>query len=70
MSKKVYIALAQALAAERPIGDYTQYEWMDQTIGQWLADCKAIADTLAEHNTRFDHTRFLSACGYPIHTLV
>jgi hypothetical protein len=56
MSRKHYVALAAALASNRPL------EGQPQAVEQWTTDCKRIADALASDNPRFDRDRFIGAC--------
>jgi hypothetical protein len=57
MSRKHFIALAQALASERPAD-----HWDANKRAQWDLDCAAIARTCAYFNPNFNTTRFLLAC--------
>lgn len=50
MTKKHYIALADALRRTRPSNM--------RHIGQWRADCIAVADTCAAHNPNFNRERW------------
>lgn len=64
MSKKDYELVAKALYLARPSGS-------DQTAPiykQWLTDCYSVAANLISTNPRFDHHRFLEACGYYLNT--
>jgi hypothetical protein len=54
MTKKHFIALADALRAEKP-GD----NWDPNKRVQWDLDVKAIANFCAEQNPRFDRERWL-----------
>ena len=54
MSKKHFIALANALRREKP-----QAGWDPNKMVQWELDVKAIADTCAASNPRFDRKRWL-----------
>jgi hypothetical protein len=58
MSRKHFRALADALKAEKP-GD----NWNPNKRVQWELDVKAIANTCAMFNCRFNRSRFLTACG-------
>ena len=54
MSKQDFIALADALRAEKP-GD----NWNPNKHVQWELDCKAIADVCARSNSRFKRDRWM-----------
>lgn len=56
MTKKHYIAIANALNAQVPIDD-------DSLIRFHAHICLALADVFAQDNPRFDRTIFLIACG-------
>jgi hypothetical protein len=56
MSKKHFIALAQALSFERPSKDDTLL-WP-----QWKIDVLAVSDVCAHFNPAFDRGRFIAAC--------
>ena len=58
MTKKDYIAFADALKRERPAD-----HWDANKHVQWNLDVRAIAAVLARDNARFDRERFLTACG-------
>lgn len=58
MSRKHFKALADALKDEKP-GD----NWNPNKRVQWEIDVKAIANTCARFNDRFNSSRFLAACG-------
>jgi hypothetical protein len=58
MSRKHFIALAAALKAEKPGGN-----WCANKHVQWALDVKAIANTCARFNNNFKRERFLTACG-------
>lgn len=53
MTRKDYIAIAEALAKTRPNPVTTPVQWY-----QWEADRAAIADVLAADNSRFNRQRF------------
>jgi hypothetical protein len=59
MSRKHFIALAEALKHEKP-----SKNWNANKMAQWKLDVKAIADVCCEFNNNFDRSRFLSACEY------
>ncbi len=54
MTKKHFIALADALRTERP-----QPNWCQNKHTQWTLDVKAIADVLARSSPRFNRQRWL-----------
>ena len=54
MSKKHFIALADALKSERP-GD----NWDPNKMVQWELDVKAIATVCAQSNSRFNRERWM-----------
>ena len=58
MTKKDYIAIAQAISSQKPAqgSSGAQFE-------QWGDVANAIAGKLADDNPRFDRDRFLKACG-------
>jgi hypothetical protein len=58
MSRKHFIALANALKAEKP-GD----NWNPNKRVQWELDVNAVANACAQANSRFNRARFLAACG-------
>ena len=58
MSRKDYESLAKSLLGEKPDKD----ERPDEYRG-WYRAVKAVADTLACDNGRFDRGRFYAACG-------
>jgi hypothetical protein len=58
MSKKHFIALAQALHYRRP-----EDHWDANKRVQWELDVNAIADVCARFNGAFDRGRFISACN-------
>ena len=55
MSKKHFIALADALRAEKP-GE----NWNPNKMVQWELDVKAIANVCAHSNPRFNRERWLA----------
>lgn len=59
MSKKHFQALADALRASKvlPIAGW------ENVHTQWKIDVIAVADVCAAQNSRFDRSRFYSACG-------
>jgi hypothetical protein len=57
MTRKDYIVIAAALNSAAP------HSIMDEDRHQHLMDCTAIANVLGHDNPRFDHARFLKACG-------
>ena len=60
MSRKDYIAIAEALSQSRPIA---LSEHGQAQLSQWQADINAIADVLAQDNPRFNRERFVEACS-------
>jgi hypothetical protein len=57
MSKKHFIALANALLAAKPAD-----HWDTNKHVQWDLDTRYIANALAQFNPQFDRDRFISAC--------
>jgi hypothetical protein len=55
MTRKDYVAIARALRGSRYLVQPNRF--------QWSTTVKAIADTLAADNPRFDRTRFYAACA-------
>lgn len=72
MTRKDYIAIANAMRKGRPIQDtlpspmiHDMPRWQDNQqhkLRQWEYDRMAIADALAIDNPRFDRARFYAAC--------
>jgi hypothetical protein len=58
MSRKHFIALADALKLEKP-----QPGWDPNKMVQWELDVKAIAGVCAESNPRFDYQRWMEYIG-------
>ena len=58
MSKKHFVAIAEALRSEKP-GE----NWDPNKRVQWMLDVRAIARVLASYNAAFDLERFLTAAG-------
>lgn len=65
MTRKDYIALAEALHHSKPIpGAYEATENEDKMmLAQWREDVRAIAVVLGADNPRFEHSKFLVAAG-------
>ena len=67
MTRKHYIALAEALRTERPFEDGEDYfrhsEWRKGASDEWHTIVLRIASVLAADNPRFDKQRFGRACG-------
>lgn len=61
MTRKDYVAIAAALAKEKP-----GTNWDRNKMVQWELDTVAIADVFARDNPRFDRQRFLSACNFDL----
>lgn len=62
MTKKHFIALAAALAQERPtpMGGDEEAFW-EEAVGTWARTRNAIADVCARFNPNFDRDRFVAA---------
>lgn len=63
MSRKDYVAMAQALASVKPKG------LCDESVNraalvQWKLDLHAISNVLGADNRAFDANRFLHAAGF------
>jgi hypothetical protein len=58
MSKKDYVAIADALRQERPAP-----HWSKDKIMQWDQCLRAVARMLRGGNPRFDTSRFVAAAG-------
>jgi len=56
MTRKDYVALAEAIAGAFPITENST------PIIAWRLTMEAIADVLAADNPRFDRERFVKAC--------
>lgn len=66
MTKRDYVALAEALHHSMPIGSsYTlkDAEYQEAAMAQWRNDVRAIAVVLGADNPRFEHSKFLVAAG-------
>jgi len=65
-SKQIYEDLARAINAERidALENFSAVEGLaaDATV---FNTTRAVANVLADHNPRFNHARFMKACGYP-----
>ena len=55
MTRKYFVAIANALADARPMGD--------DAYQQWVICVRAIADVCWSMNDRFERQRFYDACG-------
>ena len=55
MSKKDFIALADALRSEKPGAN-----WNPNKMVQWELDIKAVADVCQKSNPRFNRDRWLA----------
>jgi hypothetical protein len=58
MSRKHFVALANAPKAEKPGAN-----WSANKHCQWQLDVNAIANVCARFNSNFKRERFLTACG-------
>lgn len=60
MSRKHFNDLALQLSFEKPDGS-------DKTLVMktWVRCCLSVASVCSSHNSNFDKTRFLDACGVP-----
>lgn len=66
MSRKDYILLATAIAAQRPLGfDHPELQNREAQLicGQWIMDREAIASALASDNSSFDRAHFVTVCN-------
>ena len=61
MTRKHFIALANALAMSKPTGVGVQ---CDAELRQWGRDVEAVADACNSMNYRFCYSTFYSACSY------
>ena len=59
MTRKDYVALAEALAGEYPVGSGFS---LGMRIADWQGIVAAVANVLGKDNPRFDRARFLRAC--------
>jgi hypothetical protein len=59
MTRKDYVALAEALAGEFPVDSGSQ---LLVRIADWRGIVAAVANVLGKDNPRFDRARFLRAC--------
>ena len=63
MTRKDYIAIAEALSRARPDNiDPIVIRCPVDAWDQWLRDRRRLADALYADNPRFDRDRFYSAC--------
>lgn len=58
MTKKHFIALADALKAQKPAPHWDANKWT-----QWRLDVKAVTDVCAEQGAKFNRSKFLSYIG-------
>lgn len=64
MTRKHYVAIAEALAGERPFrSDFTDEHVYAARLAVWNRIILAIGDVLAADNGRFDRGRFEYAAG-------
>lgn len=56
MTKKHFIALAQAMKNNKPT-------YNDGALDQWHMDVKRLLEVCRMFNSNFDTTRFMLACG-------
>lgn len=64
MTRKDYVALAEAIKGEFPV-EITNSELLRTRIADWRGMVAAIANVCARDNSRFDRERFERACeGY------
>lgn len=66
MSRKDYVALAAALAVNKPRANGAAP--VDAATEVWKRTVHSVADTLAFENARFNRRRFLEAAGIPQQT--
>jgi hypothetical protein len=57
MTRRDYVSIASTLRRSQPFADEPHH------LDQWVTDVRAIADTLAADNPRFDRKRFYAACA-------
>ena len=60
MSRKHFVAIAQAMSDSKPLLGSLNYTELRL---QWLIDVDALVDALRQFNGSFDRARFLRACG-------
>ena len=63
MSRKHFVAIAEAMRSSRPDGDL-KYAKDRARLDQWQTDCLAMADACRSFNGQFDRDRFLGACSF------
>jgi hypothetical protein len=64
MTKKDFELLANALRVSKPTIDETVYPLIAKVeYEQWLATIESVVAALRTINSRFDHSRFMNACG-------
>lgn len=66
MSRKDYVALAEAFNHSRPFirtGTEAEDEAM---LAQWRNDVRAVAVVLKHDNPQFNHAKFLAAAGVEV----
>ncbi len=63
MTRKHFVALANKIAGQYPVCDsVAEFQFK---VDQWERTLRAVADSCAESNPRFDRERFIAAChGY------
>lgn len=72
MTKKDYELIAGALSIAKPAEHNYPSEITDIDTyragrrHQWVNTCKTMADVLETTNTRFDRSKFITACGVEV----
>jgi hypothetical protein len=62
MTRKHYQAMAESLRFAHP-SKHMDASTYGRAVEQWMRDVQSVADVFAADNSRFDRSRFLSACG-------